>query len=230
MAVYFVFGLSGTAPGRLRLASDASTTYAAARGAQPAASANDRAHDGCATNSAPRAARAQTTRGRSARIAAFGFLAVCSGGLASLAASPAALTVAVTVCVISVLLGVRQAAGPNVTNELASWIALAASIAGLAYAVSIANTRHHQPILACPVHLPARLGLTPRDDMRRCPHEKRAKPNVERRSRSLRSAKVAVEQSGWNPTASETVADPMPGLRPDVDADWSSCQLAHCRI
>lgn len=42
-------------------------------------------------------------------------------------ATAVAVTVAVTVCVIAGLLSVRLAAGGKLTNELASWIALAAA-------------------------------------------------------------------------------------------------------
>lgn len=154
MAVYFVFDLRGAGPARLPLAFDASTITASARGAQLATPAKEHARGGCAPKPAPDAPRPQATGGKKLRIAAFVLLALCSGGLVSLSASPAAVTAAVTVCAVSALLGVRQVAGRKLTDEIASWVALAASIAGLAFAVDVANTGPHEHVHSCPVTLP----------------------------------------------------------------------------
>jgi hypothetical protein len=82
---------------------------------------------------------------------ALALIAIGSGGFAGLAATAVAVTVAATVCVISALLSVRLAFGPKLTSEPASWIALAASIAGLVFTATVANMGRHEPVRRCRV-------------------------------------------------------------------------------
>jgi hypothetical protein len=150
MAVYFVVDSREGARVRVRIVSDASSTAGSA--SRPAGQGRARQGRDANPRSAGVAHRAPT-RCKRAAILGLAVLAIGSGAFAGLAATPIAVTVAVTVCVISALLSVRFALGVKLTNELASWIALAASIAGLVFAVATTGDDHGRPHRVCLIRL-----------------------------------------------------------------------------
>lgn len=93
------------------------------------------------------------TRARVVRVAAWILGAVGCGAVVVKAATAIALTVAVTGCVVFALLAFRAAVGPRRLNEIASWIALAVSIAGLVFSVATAREGHERPRPVCLVRL-----------------------------------------------------------------------------
>jgi hypothetical protein len=142
MAVYFVVDPWERARVRVCIISEASSNT----GSNSRRAGQRSACEGYDAN--PRSAGvAHRPRARRKRAAILGLAltAIGSGAFAALAATPIAVTVAITVCVISALLSVRPAVGATRANELASWVALAASIAGLAFTVAVTHTGRHEP-------------------------------------------------------------------------------------
>jgi hypothetical protein len=144
MVVYFVVDPWEGARVRVRIVSDASSTAGSA--SRPAGQGRARQGRNANPRSAGVAHRARTRCKRAAilGLAVLAVLAIGSGAFAGLAATPIAVTVAITLSVVSGLLSVRLILGSKLTNELASWIALAASVAGLAFAITGPKTGQYE--------------------------------------------------------------------------------------
>jgi hypothetical protein len=168
MAVDFVICSDlGSRVGFSYRASDASSTRSSAGPAMPSEARRSIVDWPIKLSSTPRcvedcsaiASRQRLPRGRAAtrarvvRVAAWILGAVCCGAVVAQAATAIALTVAVTGCVVFALLAFRAAVGPRRLNEIASWIALAASIAGLVFSVATAGDGHGRRRPVCLVRL-----------------------------------------------------------------------------
>jgi len=155
VAVYFVVGPQRAVLVRVRVVSDTSSSIASTPpGRRGSSDDHSSRGEGEAKRRFGRTPHRTSAPGKNIRIAALALIAVFVGGYAGLAATAVAVTVAVTICVVSALLGARLALGAARTNELASWIALAASIAGLAFAVTVTTMGHHELVPACRAQLP----------------------------------------------------------------------------
>jgi len=153
MAVYLVLGSQRAV--LVRDFSDTSSTIAPAPQSRRGGFADHHSRgEREAKRRSGRTPRRTSVPGKNVRIAALALIAAFAGGYAGLAATAVAVTVAVTICAVSALLGARFVLGAARTNELASWIALAASIAGLAFAVAVVTMVRHEPVSACQAQLP----------------------------------------------------------------------------
>lgn len=152
MTVYLVLSPQRTV--LVRVVSDTSSTNASAPGSRRGGSTDHRSRGKRGAKRWSARTLRQSSAQRNVRIAALVLIAAFAGGYASFAATPVAVTVAVTICSVSALLGARLALGAARTNELASWIALVTSIAGLAFAVTVATMGRHEPVSACWAQLP----------------------------------------------------------------------------
>lgn len=155
MAVYLVVGPQRAVLVRVRVVSDTSSTIASApRGRRGGFAYHGSRGEREAKRRSGHTPHRTSAPGKNVRIAALALIAAFAAGYAGLAATAVAVTVAVTICAVSLLLCARLALGAARTNELVSWIALAASIAGLAFAVTVATMGRHEPVPACRAQLP----------------------------------------------------------------------------
>lgn len=154
VTVYLVLSFQRAVFVRVRVVSDMSSTIASAPRARRGGSADRRSRG----EREPKRWSGRTSRrtrapGKKVQIAGLALIAAFASGYAGLAATAVAVTVAVTICTVSALLGARLTLGAARTNELVSWIALAASIAGLAFAVTVTPMAPHEPVPACQTQL-----------------------------------------------------------------------------